>query len=245
MNVRMELGRTYFNQGFNPDAMSCFRAVLEKDPRNCDAHFLVGTYYFQNWKRMNEYRDDLVDARRELQIVTECDTTNATAAFKYLVTRLALDDVSVDECDRMVQRFPDRAEFWLYRGSVAYDQGRFDACQDDFARGIALLDDATRETYAYLGQVLPIGDRDRLDQMPPDERETVVRAEEGDLLAVPGAPKPTGHLHRCPRLAPREHLADAGPAHVPSSAASFASSCSARSSSRIAASGSKVDISTS
>ncbi|HEU4363880.1 MAG TPA: GWxTD domain-containing protein [Candidatus Krumholzibacteria bacterium] len=176
MDVRMELGRTYFAQRFFPDAVSSFNAVLAREPRRCDARYLVGMYHYQNWKRMNEYGDDLVAARRELRAAVACDTTNADAALRYLVACYALGDTSTADCSRMIRRFPDRAEFRLQRGVLAYDAGRIRACEQDFTAGIALLDDATREVYGRVGRVLPVTERDRVDAFPADERDAVTRA---------------------------------------------------------------------
>lgn len=176
LGVSMELGRTYYAQRFFQDALACFNEVLARNPRNCDARYMVGLYYFQNWKRMNEFGDDLDDARRELRAAAACDTTNADAAFKYLVARYVMADTSSAECTRMLRRFPDHAEFWLYRGAIAYDVGRYADCARDFARGLALLDPTTREDYGLVGHVLPIDDRNRIDSFPTRERETVTRA---------------------------------------------------------------------
>ncbi|MDH4038309.1 MAG: GWxTD domain-containing protein [Candidatus Krumholzibacteria bacterium] len=154
MDVRMELGRTYYAQRFFPDAVACFDQVLRRDPRRCDAHYLIGLYHFHNWKRVNDFGDDLLAARRELRAVVDCDTTNADAAFKYLVARYALEDTSSAECTRMMRRFPDRAEFPLYRATLAFEKEDLRACDRDFTRGLELLDEETRLAYGRVKRIM-------------------------------------------------------------------------------------------
>jgi GWxTD domain-containing protein len=176
LDVRTELGRTYYAQRFYPDAVKCFEWVLARDPSRCDARTLLARYHYQNWKRMNEYRDNLATARRELRAVVRCDTSNAEAAFMFLVANYSLDDPPLDEADRMIRRFPDRPEFRMFRGALAWEDTRFDDCRRDFADGLARMDPEMRETYGYIGQVLPVNDRIRFDDYQIDDQATFQRA---------------------------------------------------------------------
>jgi GWxTD domain-containing protein len=154
MDVRMELGRTYYAQRFFPDAVACFNEVLRRDPHRCDAHYLLGLYHFHNWKRVNDFDDDLLDARRELRAAVRCDTTNADAAFKYLVACYALGDTSSAECTAMMRRFPDHGEFCLYRAVLGFEGEHLEESHRDFMLGLALLDEDGRLSYGHVRRIM-------------------------------------------------------------------------------------------
>ncbi|HEX5132609.1 MAG TPA: tetratricopeptide repeat protein [Candidatus Krumholzibacteria bacterium] len=176
LELLMELGRTYFAQHFFPDAVRCFNQVLEADPHHCQAHYLLGLYHFRNWKRMNEFTDDLYAARRELRAAVSCDSSDSDAMYRYLIACYALDDTSSADATRAIVRFPASPEFRLYRGALAWEALDFRSCQRDFADAVALMDGDTRRAYGYVERALPVTDRDRLDDFPPEARDSVLRA---------------------------------------------------------------------
>lgn len=212
-DVCMELGRTYFAQHFFPDAVSCFREVLAADPTRCDARYLLGLYHFQNWKRMNEYTDDLDDARRELRAVTSCDTTNADAAFKYLVTRFADGDTATTEATTFVDRFPDRPEFRLFRGTLYYDARRFHASATDYARGLALLDDATRAAYGDVERIMSYREKDRIEAISAGRRPDAVRSYWLNADPDPTTPINERELEHVRRMFVADALYSNAPSH--------------------------------
>jgi len=158
VEVTMELAKTYFAQGFYPDAVRILRGVLARDPGRCDARTLLGLYHYQNWKRMNEYTNDLAAARRELRAAVDCDPSNADVAFRYLVAGYANGDRIEAECDDFIARFPAHPEFHFMRGTLAFERGRYESCADDYAYALDLLDDATRAVYQSLTHVLSADD---------------------------------------------------------------------------------------
>ncbi len=155
-DVLIELGRTYFAQRFFPDAIGCLQHALEVDPKRCEARFLIGLYYYRNWKRMNQYTDDLDASRRHLREAWQCAPDNAEAARLYLYARYALADTSAREADEMLARYPNEAAFHLYRGALAYDARQYDLGARHFNRGLALLPPAERAVYEDLSSVLPV-----------------------------------------------------------------------------------------
>jgi GWxTD domain-containing protein len=199
LDVTMELAKTYFAQGFYPDAVRMFRDVLARDPRRCDARTLLGLYHYQNWKRMNEYTDDLAAARRELRAAVACDTGNADAAFRYLVAGYARGDTIDAECDDFIARFPAHPEFRFMRGSLAFEAGRYEACARDYARALDLLDDDTRAVYQSLTHVLAADDdaryRDATDDVRADfQRGLWLDADRDPTTAV--NPRALEHTYR-------------------------------------------------
>jgi GWxTD domain-containing protein len=188
--VAMELGRTYYAQRFFPDAVACFERALELDPSLCDARYMIGLYHFQNWKRMNEYNDDLAAAQRHLRSVLSCDPDNADAAVRYLVASHALGDDVTGRADELIERFPERPELHLCRGVLAYENGDYALCEQHFARALALLPDDERAPYGNLRSVLPLADGDRYLASPPAVRSTLSR---GYWLAAD--PDPTTEIN--------------------------------------------------
>ncbi len=167
-DVLVALGQTYYAQGFFPDAMNCLNAVLRRHPGRCDARYLVGLYHYNNWKRVNDFRDNLSIARRELRAAANCDTSNADAAFKYLVACYALGEPPASECARMVRRFPGHGEFLLFRGTLAFDEGRYEECRRDYEHGISLLDPETRRAYGSVRRVMTGTEQMRLESADAD-----------------------------------------------------------------------------
>ena len=173
--VLLELGRTYFAQGFYRDGLTCFRKVLARNPDDCDARFMVGRYYYLNWKRMNRFLDDLAAARRELRAVVDCDPANVDAALMYLYACYTLGDTSSAECDQQLARHPDCFELYMFRGLLDFDAGRYPECAERFARGLDAAGPAERDAFAALGPVLPVSERDRYDGAIADARATMQR----------------------------------------------------------------------
>ncbi len=204
VDVTMELASTYFAQTFYPDALRLLRDVLAVDPARCDARTLLGLYHYQNWKRMNEYRDDLADARRELRSALACDSTNAEVALRALIAGYALNDSIRAECDAYVARFPARPEFRMMRGTLAFDARRYDACARDYAAGVALMDDATALVYHNLTFVLGANDDARYRDATADVQEDFQRG-----LWLVADPDPTTQVNpRALEHAYRLFLAD-------------------------------------
>ena len=108
--------------------------------RRCDARRLLGLYHYQNWKRMNEYGDDLSAARRELRVAVACDLERRQCRNAILIAGYAQGDSIGAECDRFIARFPERAEFRMMRGTIAFEAKRYAACARDYAAAIELMD---------------------------------------------------------------------------------------------------------
>jgi len=200
--VLMELGRTYYDQTFYPDAVRCIRAALALDPDLCDAHHLLGVYYYDKWKRMNEYLDDLDTARVELGLAVGCDSSDADAALRYAYSLYALGraDSAAAACEAALRRFPGRAEFHLLRGALAYDDERFDDAAVDFERGLDLLDDDTRAAYEDIEPFLPPVERSSYAASPPEERATYDRSYWVDADADPTTPRNERRLEHIYRV---------------------------------------------
>ncbi len=175
LDVSMELATTYFAQGFYPDAVRGFREVLEREPARCDARTLLGLYHYRSWKRMNEYRDDLGVARRELRAAFSCDPGNAEIALCALVAGYALGDSIAGECDSLVARFSSRSEFRLMRGSLAFEAARYEACASDYAAAFALMDDTSRAVFESLTHVLGAHDDARFRSATAEVQEDFQR----------------------------------------------------------------------
>ncbi|HEX6790116.1 MAG TPA: GWxTD domain-containing protein [Candidatus Krumholzibacteria bacterium] len=174
-DVLVELGRTYFAQRFFPDAIGCLDHALDADPKRCDARYLIGLYYYRNWKRLNQYTDDLDAARRHLRSAWQCDPSNAAAARLYLYACYALADTSAREANQMVAQYPKEGSLQLYRGVLAFDAGQYDLCGRYFERGLALLPPDERAVYDDLSSVLPANALGKYQDLGLDARSAFIR----------------------------------------------------------------------
>lgn len=175
VEVSMELAQTYFAQAFYPDAVRICRDVLAREPKRCDARRLLGLYHYQNWKRMNEFTDDLGDARRELRAAVACDSSDVDAALRCLIAGYASGDSIAAECDRLIARFPERPEFRMMRGTLAFEAQRYAACARDYALALDYMDETTRAVYGGMTHVLAARDDERYRAATADVREDYQR----------------------------------------------------------------------
>jgi len=175
--VRVALGKTYYAQTFFPDAERCFRAALDMDGSLCEPRYLLGCIYYDKWRRVNEYTDDLTAARRCLDSAVACDSANVDAALKLVGSLYVLShtEQALDACHRFARLHPDRGEFLLLRGAIAYDQDRHDLARAEFQAGLALLDEATRDAYLELRHALSYDERDGYDAATPPEKGVIDR----------------------------------------------------------------------
>jgi GWxTD domain-containing protein len=170
----VELGKTYFAQTFYPDAIRAFNQALEIDSGICEAYKFIGLYYFNNWRRLSQYEDDLMAARRQFDAAVECDSTDRQSAVRLAKSLYALDrpEVAEDFCEVAIQRFPDEPDFYMLRGALAYDDGRYDDAQEQFRRGIERMNPGLARQYTDLFDMLSYNERFPYKEAP-DEKRTV------------------------------------------------------------------------
>jgi len=172
-----ELGKTYFAQTFYPDALRYFRSALEAEPGRCEAHFFIGLYYYNNWKRVNQYIDDLTTSRRHFAAAIQCDSTHIESTIKLAYVLYALDrrDEAADAVETAIGRFDTAPEFYLLRGTMAYDDERYDEADADFRTGLMLMEPELQLEYLDLFTLLPYNERFLYGQSHEDKRATIER----------------------------------------------------------------------
>jgi len=156
-----ELGKTYFSQTFYPDAIRTFNQALELDPGLCVAHEFIGLYYFNNWRRLSQYEDDLLAARRHFHAAVQCDSTERRSAILMASSLYALgrSEEAKEFTNIALLRFPDVPDFYMLNGAIAYDDGLFDEAHEQFQRGLAQMDVDLARDYADLFDLLSYGER--------------------------------------------------------------------------------------
>lgn len=156
-----ELGKTYFSQTFYPDAVRAFSQALEADPGRCEAHHYIGLYYFNNWRRLSQYQDDLLAARRHFQAAVHCDSTDRGSSIRLALALFALErlDAALEFSDIAIRRFPDEPVFYMMRGAIAYRDDRFADARSEFRRGVERMDDDLNREYVDLFEMLPHSER--------------------------------------------------------------------------------------
>jgi len=189
-DILMELGRTYYAQRFYPDGLTCFNKVLEANPGDCRARFMVGLYHYRNWQRMNEFSDDLAAARRELKAAADCDPDDLRATTLSLYAAWASGDTTVGACDAALARHDDNAALHLLRGVLDYDAGRFVSAEACFRRGLERMPAGDVAAFHTLQPFLPGRQLDQYRRASMDNRATF---ERGYWIAVD--PDPTTEVN--------------------------------------------------
>lgn len=188
--ILLELGRTYYAQTFYPDAIRCFNEALDIDPGLCDARYHLGMTFYDRWRRVNEYTDDLATARWHLKATVACDPTNRDAAVRYASALYVLgaDTLATVECTELLKRFPDCADGYLLRGVIAFEADQFADAHADFQRGLELLDEEARRVYDEMERVLSYTDHGNYDAAPASTHDAFQRGFWLDVDPDPTTP---------------------------------------------------------
>lgn len=174
VDVLVALGRTYFEQTFYPDAKRCLYAALSQDSSICEAHYLLGVYHYETWKRVNQYRDDLSASRDHLASALDCSEDGRDALRRYAFASYVLAD-SATALDLAVQghsQHPDEYLFCLLRGALRYDADDLTGARVWFDRGLERMDDETHKAYTGARRFLSAGEQDDYRKSNPVDRET-------------------------------------------------------------------------
>lgn len=201
-DILMELGKTYFSQTFYPDAVRCFKSVLDLDPGSCEAHSYIGLYHYNNWKRVNSFIDDLTAARRHFAASVSCDSSNLFSTVKLGFSLYALDRHREAEklCVSAIERFPDAPEFYMLRGAIAYDDGRFEDASADFWNGLTRMHTDLRHEYEDLFELLTYEERFLYEVAHDVKREVIERGYWIDLDPDPTTAMNERHLEHVYRM---------------------------------------------
>jgi GWxTD domain-containing protein len=201
-DLEIELGKTYFAQTFYPDAVRCFQSALRADPSRCEAHYYIGLYHYNNWKRVNEFTDNLLAARRHLDAAVECDSTDFGAARRLAYAMYALERKEDAEafCVAATRHFPDAAEFYMLRGALAYDAGEYAEAAEQFRQGLLRMDEDLRGEYVSLFDLLPYQERFLYEDSHENKREVVERSYWIDLDPDPTTTINERHLEHVYRM---------------------------------------------
>ncbi|HET91818.1 MAG TPA: tetratricopeptide repeat protein [Chloroflexi bacterium] len=100
-DASLETARTHLEAGAYGDAIAELEAIIARDPKNSQAHFLLGQAYNQT--------NDLLKAMDEFRTVIELDPENAAAHHNLGVTYFQLQDpnAAVAEFNAALQLDPD------------------------------------------------------------------------------------------------------------------------------------------
>ena len=176
-DVVTELGKTYFAQTFYPDAIRTFNRALDIDPGRCEAHKYIGLYYYNNWQRLSQYEDDLLAARRHFDAAFGCDSSDAQSAIRLGRALYALDrkEAARRLSEVALAHFPDEPDFYMLRGAMAYDDGRFEDAQAEFQRGLERMNRDLAGEYGDLFELLSYGERFIYEEALEPKRTVIER----------------------------------------------------------------------
>jgi tetratricopeptide (TPR) repeat protein len=154
------------SRGRFADATSCYQKILNKEPSNIDALFLLGRAYCQQgqleagaplFRKIVTLRPDHApahvllgrvladtgkpqDALPHFERATAADPNDMIAQMSRADTLLTLNRhaEAVGEFDRVLARVPNEIIAWIKRGLALYALGRDAEARDSFARALAL-----------------------------------------------------------------------------------------------------------
>jgi GWxTD domain-containing protein len=177
-DVLVELGKTYFAQTFYPDAIRCFKAALEADPGRCEAHYYIGLYHYNNWKRVNDYTDNLAASRRHFAAAVQCDSSDVPSTIKlgYALYALERPGEAAELCEAGIARFPGIYNFYMLRGAIAYDDERFEDAKEYFDDGLSRMPVDLRLQYMDLFDLLSYEERFIYKESHESKREVIERS---------------------------------------------------------------------
>ena len=175
--ILLELGKTYYAQSFFPDAVRCFNAALSADRGFCEAYRYLGLYYYSNWKRVQQYVDDLLAARRHFAAAVACDSSDLESTTKLAFSLYALDRPAeaAGVVSAALDRFPDRSEFYQLRGAMAYDRKDLESAATDFTLALERMDEPLRRAHADVLNLLSYQERPAYKKSPDHDREITER----------------------------------------------------------------------
>lgn len=192
--VLLELGLTYFEQTFYPNACRQFRECIELDPDNCGAMYKLGVSEYEHWKlRVNAWLDDARDACEWLSAAVACDSTNVDAARRLTGALYGTKRVesALAGAEVFARRFPGEWCFPLFVGTVAYERGDMERADSAFAVGMGLMSPSERDAFTRIGRnTLGYADNDVYDALPKREQVAMNRG-----FWVNADPDPTTDLN--------------------------------------------------
>ncbi|MFH1755229.1 MAG: GWxTD domain-containing protein [Candidatus Latescibacterota bacterium] len=171
--IQIELGRTYYQQTFYPDAERCFRKALTHDSTLCEAHYLLATNHFRKWKRNQHFMDEIANASGQFADACACDPANLPWAIARAVCAYCRNDLSLADqiCRDVISQDSTCAKVFFLRGAIAYRNEQFLQAGKAFAAAIALLSDQERKPYLDIKILLSIDERDEYENASTHEQE--------------------------------------------------------------------------
>lgn len=196
VDLLVEIGKTYYEQGFYGDAQRAFSSALAHDPHRCEARVYLGANAFRKWRHVQPYTEYLSTAVEHLRYAASCAPEDRDSHFKLAFSRYVLGDTSLalETCESLRRVHPEASEPLFLAGCIAFERAQWSPCRDRFQEALALLSDDERMHYTDIALLLDSEDKAK----PYREASAEERVALQRLYWIEHDPDPTTEVN--PRL---------------------------------------------
>ncbi len=172
LRIHLELGKTYYEQTFYPDAERCFYMALGDETTACDAHHCLAVNYFRKWKRNQQFTDELERAADHYEEATGCAPADLTWAIERAMCCYCLGDTSLSAelCKEIISQDPTVTKALFILGVIAYGQHRYEESEQAFRQALLHLPEEEMETFLDIAILLPTAERIEYEQASKADR---------------------------------------------------------------------------
>ncbi len=171
--ILIELGKTYYEQTFYPDAEGCFHTALKLNPGACEAHYLLAANHFRKWKRNQHYNDELSDASLHYESAATCDPSNVQWAVDRAICSYCMNDINLAYrlCRDVIERDSTCAKMFFLRGVIAFRQEQYGEAEKAFEKALSLLPGDEKEPYLDIAILLSMDEKGEYEDASAEERQ--------------------------------------------------------------------------
>lgn len=168
----VELGKTYYEQTFYPDAEDCFRTALQLDADACEAHYFLAANHFRKWKRNQHFTDELTEASRHFKNASACNPSNTEWSVKRAICSYCRNDLNLAYaiCRDVLRRDSTCSKMFFLEGTISFRRGQYTEAEQAFDKALSLLPEEEKETYLDISILLSSKERNEYEGASLEER---------------------------------------------------------------------------
>jgi GWxTD domain-containing protein len=171
--VHIELGKTYYEQTFYPDAASCFHTALDLNPAACEAHYLLAANHFRKWKRNQHFEDELTNASRHFDNAALCAPDSTAWSIDRAICHYCQNKLNLayKTCRDVIRSDSTCVKMFFLQGAIAFRQEQFAEAEKAFDRAISLLAEEEKDPYLDIEVLLSVDEKKEYQESTPEERQ--------------------------------------------------------------------------
>ncbi|NJL28661.1 MAG: tetratricopeptide repeat protein [Thermoanaerobaculia bacterium] len=140
--VLLEIARTHYQEGHEPEAIRSLERALALDPENADVLKLI-THLLLNAGREEEAKVYMAKLPEGTKL--DANTLLNVGIKHYNAQEL---DAALEEFNRVAEQYPDLAEVYYYRGLTYLNQGKNEPAAADFNKLLEMAPEGDKATEA-------------------------------------------------------------------------------------------------